>query len=52
MMLTDSDKKEYELALRQAKKRFGSDCEHADVKNGVCCNCLRKVVTAKSQKAG
>jgi hypothetical protein len=36
---------QYELALREGNKRFGSDCKHEQVKNGKCLNCLRKVIT-------
>ncbi len=39
-----SFEKQYELALREGNKRFASKCEHAKTKNGVCTNCLRKVV--------
>jgi len=46
-MLTDEDKKEYELALRQGKKRFGSLCFHAKVQNGKCLHCFRKVIKDK-----
>lgn len=35
-------KKEYELALKEGKKRFGSPCKHTQNHNGVCLNCLRK----------
>jgi hypothetical protein len=41
---TKAENKEYALALEAGKKRFGSPCKHIEVKNGVCCNCLRKVV--------
>ena len=43
-MLTEQDKKEYELALKQGKKRFGSSCPHTKVRNGKCLNCFRKVI--------
>lgn len=42
--LTEAEK-EYFLALEIGKKRFGSPCKHEEVENGVCCNCLRKVVS-------
>lgn len=35
---------QYALALRIGNKRFGSECNHENVKNGHCANCLRKVV--------
>lgn len=35
---------QYELALRIGEKRFGSECKHEKVKNGVCENCLRRVI--------
>ena len=38
---------EYELALKTGKERFGSECRHEKVKNGVCLNCLRKAITRK-----
>ena len=37
--------REYELALKEGKKRFGSPCKHTDFKNGICMRCLRKVQT-------
>lgn len=37
-------KEEYELALKIGNKRFGSNCEHKNAKNGYCKNCLRKVI--------
>lgn len=40
-------KEEYELALYIGNKRFGSECKHEKVKNGVCENCLRKVFNPK-----
>ncbi len=43
--MNKQERKEYEIALRIGKKRFGSPCQHNKVKNGICCNCLRKVVT-------
>ena len=33
----------YELARKQGDKRFGSECKHENVKNGVCQDCQRKV---------
>ncbi len=41
--MTEQERKEYELALKQFKKRFGSACEHRVIKRGICANCLRKV---------
>jgi hypothetical protein len=38
-------KDEYELALKQGNKRFGSECKHKKIKKGICQNCLRKVIT-------
>ena len=35
---------QYELALKEGNKRFGSECKHSKVANGHCTNCLRKVV--------
>jgi len=35
---------EYELALKEGNKRFGSECRHENVKNGICINCLRTVI--------
>ncbi len=35
---------EYELALKEGNKRFGSLCKHEKTKNGICINCLRKVI--------
>lgn len=46
--MTPEEKQEYELALDIGKKRFGSPCRHSHVKNGICQNCLRKVVTLDS----
>lgn len=34
----------YELALKDGNRRFGSDCKHEVTNNGICVNCLRKVV--------
>lgn len=42
--MTEQEKKEYELALKQGKRRFGSPCEHKKVKNGKCLNCFRTVI--------
>jgi len=33
----------YELALKQGKQRFGTECKHKNIKNGHCTKCLRKV---------
>ena len=43
--MSETDRKLYELALREGKKRFGSPCKHEKTKGGRCKNCLRKVVT-------
>ena len=42
--MTDRERREYELALKVGKKRFGSNRKHETVKNGHCVSCLRKVV--------
>jgi hypothetical protein len=34
----------YKLAKKQGDKRFGSECKHENVKDGVCQQCLRKVI--------
>ena len=34
---------QYELALREGERRFGSECKHTEVKDGICLNCFRKV---------
>lgn len=36
--------REYELALRIGKKRFGSPCSHEHIRNDHRVNCLRKIV--------
>jgi len=36
---------EYELALREGERRFGSGCRHDHIKDGVCLDCYRKVVS-------
>ncbi len=45
----DDFRLQYELALLIGNKRFGSECKHEQATQGVCKNCLRKVVT-KIQK--
>lgn len=40
----------YMLMHEEGKKRFGSECKHEQTKNGVCTNCLRKVVTTISTR--
>ena len=35
---------QYELALRTGNARYGTECRHKTVKNGICTNCLRKVL--------
>lgn len=42
-MMTEEEKKLYELALSEGKKRFLGECKHKVVKNGHCTQCLRKV---------
>lgn len=42
-----SFKAQYELALKEGNRRFGSECKHENVYSGRCCNCLRRVVTKK-----
>lgn len=39
---------EYELAVQEGNKRFGSECKHEKVSKGRCLNCLRKVIARKS----
>lgn len=41
----DNFRREYELALQIGKRLFASPCDHKNVKNGYCENCLRKVVS-------
>jgi hypothetical protein len=36
----------YAIAKSEGDRRFGSECEHAETKDGVCLNCWRKVVTS------
>lgn len=43
--MTPEEKREYQLALKIGKERFGSPCDHAEVKKGICCKCLRRVIT-------
>lgn len=43
-MMTDKERREYELALRLGNRRFGSECKHEKVKNGHCRRCLRRVI--------
>jgi hypothetical protein len=45
--MTPEEKREYELAIKIGKKRFGSPCDHEYVKNSVCLNCLSRVITAR-----
>jgi hypothetical protein len=35
----------YEAYLKEGEKRFGSQCDHAGAKDGVCPKCYRKVIT-------
>lgn len=37
--------KENALALETGKRRFGSSFQHIEVKNGICTNSLRKVIS-------
>lgn len=48
--MNETERKLYELALREGKKRFGSPCDHEKTKNGTCENCLRKVITKGDPK--
>lgn len=41
--MTEKERKEYEEALKQGNKRFGSTCKHEKTQNGYCLNCLRKI---------
>jgi len=50
--MTPEEKQEYELALKIGQKRFGSSCNHLEVKNGICCNCLRRVITLQELQRG
>ena len=50
--MTPEEEQKYELALKIGKKRFGSPCDHREVKKGVCCNCLRRVVTLQELQRG
>ena len=50
--MTPEDKKLYELALKRGKKRFGSPCQHTHIENGICQNCLRKVITLADFRRG
>ena len=40
-----SDKDLYEIMKQEGDKRFGSECKHEKTKNGMCINCLRRVIT-------
>jgi hypothetical protein len=42
---------QYEAARRIGEARFGSECKHESIKNGVCTKCLRKVYQAKTKGA-
>ncbi len=33
---------QYESAIREGNARFGSECKHTEVKDGVCLNCFRQ----------
>lgn len=41
--LDDQFRKEYELAEKDGKKKFGSACKHTNIRQGRCLDCLRKV---------
>lgn len=43
--MTDKERQEYELALKEGKRRFGSECKHETVRKGYCLKCLRRVRT-------
>lgn len=49
---SEAFKSAYELARRIGDKRFGSECKHEQVKNGVCVNCCRKVIEKTWRKNG
>ena len=36
---------EYELMLSIGQKKYGSVCRHEKVRNGICVNCKRKVIS-------
>jgi hypothetical protein len=40
-----TDRDLYELMKKQGDKRFGSECRHEKVRNGICTNCLRRVIS-------
>ncbi len=40
--MTDREKQEYELALRIGNERYGSPCQHKQVKGGHCTKCNRR----------
>ena len=44
-MMTEEQRRLYELALSEGKRRFGSPCKHETVRNGICVVCLRRVLT-------
>lgn len=43
-MMTEQEKKLYELALREGKRRFGSECKHIKGRGNRCVKCFRRVV--------
>lgn len=45
--MTDRERQEYKLALKEGKKQFGSECKHKRVKNGYCINCWRRVIIGR-----
>ena len=38
-------KREYELALRTGRQRFGRPCTHSKTRNGCCVLCMRNIKT-------
>jgi len=42
--MTEKERQEYALALRVGNRRFGTKCNHEKTRNGVCTNCLRKII--------
>jgi len=48
----DRFRAEYKLARREGDRRFGTPCEHKQVRNGRCLKCLRKVIARKEADRG
>lgn len=40
-------KEEYELALKTGRKKFSQECQHEEIKNGKCLNCLRRIINQR-----